>query len=82
VSSNQIAKGFEFCFLIGSHSQRCYNQKLQELGMGTRLAKFCVKIIIIAHSSITRGKSPDPRLYSLAPCAIHAIIHAIHAGVC
>ena len=31
VSSNQIAEGFEFCSLIGSHGCRCFNQKLQEL---------------------------------------------------
>jgi len=31
VPSNQIAEGFEFCSLIGSHGWRCCNQKLQEL---------------------------------------------------
>ena len=30
--SNQIAEGFEFCSLIGSHGWRCCNRKLQELG--------------------------------------------------
>ena len=32
VPSNQIAEGFEFWSLIGSHSWHCCNQKLQELG--------------------------------------------------
>jgi len=31
VPSNQIAEGFEFCSLIGSHCWRCCNRKLQEL---------------------------------------------------
>jgi len=32
VPSNQIAEGFKFFSLIGSHSWRCCNRKLQELG--------------------------------------------------
>jgi len=32
VPSNQIAEGFEFCSLIGSHGWRYCNRKLQELG--------------------------------------------------
>jgi len=58
VPSNQITEGFEFCSRIGSHSWRCCNQKLQELG----------KILIISVPILIPRLFPPPVLHTLKNC--------------